>query len=288
MHNHWIHSTRLAALSLAFLLSSCGGALAQADASPAAYTQSGTQGVSLTWTIENLCFDGQLLALDVRTTPSDTRYAACNDVLGDYEDFAQADDVRANGLIPLGYYCEADVETDSPTDPILSIGSGWRDGSSAVQQIRWLLAPDEAARARSIHLFCGIMETPGQLATEDLYVLDIPAPNATTVAHVSVNTEQVKTDRIREVLLTQIGATTNVYVYYDRTGYEPALPLDFVWAAHPDAFVLHTAYDKQAQLCCYALSLPTAEIDWTSHTLPLRDLENDQLITIDLNTGIAM
>ena len=94
MHNHWIHSTRLAALSLALLLSSCGGALAQADASPAAYTQSGTQGVSLTWTIENLCFDGQLLALDVRTTPSDTRYAACNDVLGDYEDFAQADDAR--------------------------------------------------------------------------------------------------------------------------------------------------------------------------------------------------
>ena len=32
----------------------------------------------------------------------------------------------------------------------------------------------------------------------------------------------------------------------------------------------------------------TAEIDWTSHTPPLRDLENDQLITIDLNTGIAM
>ena len=59
-------------------------------------------------------------------------------------------------------------------------------------------------------------------------------------------------------------------------------------SAHPDAFVLHTAYDDQAQLCCYALSLPTAEIDWTSHTLPLRDLENDQLITIDLNTGIAM
>ena len=58
--------------------------------------------------------------------------------------------------------------------------------------------------------------------------------------------------------------------------------------AHPDAFVLHMAYDEQAQLCCYALSLPTAEIDWTSHTLPLRDLENDQLITIDLNTGIVM
>lgn len=48
------------------------------------------------------------------------------------------------------------------------------------------------------------------------------------------------------------------------------------------------AYDEQAQLCCYALSLSTAEIDWTSHTLPLRDLENDQLIAIDLNTGIAM
>ena len=46
--------------------------------------------------------------------------------------------------------------------------------------------------------------------------------------------------------------------------------------------------DEQAQLCCYALSLPTSEIDWTSHTLPLRDLENDQLIAIDLNTGIAM
>ena len=58
--------------------------------------------------------------------------------------------------------------------------------------------------------------------------------------------------------------------------------------AHPDAFVLHTVYDDQAQLCRYALSLPTAEIDWTSHTLPLRDLENDQLITIDLNTGIAL
>lgn len=59
-------------------------------------------------------------------------------------------------------------------------------------------------------------------------------------------------------------------------------------SAHLDAFVLHTTYNEQAQLCCYALSLPTAEIDWTSHTLPLRDLENDQLITIDLNTGIAL
>ena len=31
--------------------------------------------------------------------------------------------------------------------------------------------------------------------------------------------------------------------------------------AHPDAFVLHVAYDEQTQLCCYALSLPAAEID---------------------------
>lgn len=59
-------------------------------------------------------------------------------------------------------------------------------------------------------------------------------------------------------------------------------------SAHPNSFVLYTAYDEQAQLCCYALSLPTAEIDWTSHMLPLRDLENDQLITIDLNTGVAL
>lgn len=224
--------------------------------------------MSLTWTIENLCFDGQLLALDVRTTPSDTRYAACNDVLGDYEDFTQADDVRANGLIPLGYYCEADVETDSPADPILSIGSGWRDGSSAVQQIRWLLAPDEAARARSIHLFCGIMETPGQLATEDLYVLDIPAPNATTVAHVSVNTEQVKTEPHPRSSADSKSARppTSMSIMT-----EPVTNRLFRWISSGPPIrtpsILHTASrSSRQQLCCYALSLPTAEIDWTSHT----------------------
>lgn len=51
----------------------------------------------------------------------------------------------------------------------------------------------------------------------------------------------------------------------------------------PSSSIRHTTSRRS-----YALSLPTAEIDWTSHTLPLRDLENDQLITIDLNTGIAM
>ena len=218
MHNHWIHSTRLAALSLAFLLSSCGGALAQADASPAAYTQSGTQGVSLTWTIENLCFDGQLARAGRAHHPSDTRYAACNDVLGDYEDFAQANDVRANGLIPLAITARPTSRRIRPPIPSFPSVRAGAMGTAPCNKSAGCSPLTKPLRARSIHLFCGIMETPGQLATEDLYVLDIPAPNATTVAHVSVNTEQVKTDRIREVLLTQIGATTNVYVYYDRTG----------------------------------------------------------------------
>lgn len=38
---------------------------------------------------------------------------------------------------------------------------------------------------------------------------------------------------------------------------------------------------------CLVLSIPSAEIDLTAHTLPVQDLENNQLITIDLQTGIA-
>ena len=144
----------------------------------------------------------------------------------------------------------------------------------------------EAEQVRTIHLDCGIMETPGQLTSEEVYVLDIPEPDAATVAQVSVNTEQVKTDRIREILLTQVDTTTNVYLYYDNADYGPRVPLDFVWASHPDAYVFNL-YDDQKQLNCLVLSVPTAEIDLTNRTLPLRDLENDRLIAVDLQTGTA-
>ena len=64
MRKRSIPWTRLAALPLTLLLVVCGGASAKANDKPA-FSQSGTQGVSMTWTIENLYFDGRLLALDV-------------------------------------------------------------------------------------------------------------------------------------------------------------------------------------------------------------------------------
>lgn len=100
MRKRSIPWTRLAALPLTLLLVVCGGASAKANDKPA-FSQSGTQGVSMTWTIENLYFDGRLLALDVLVSPSDARYSACNDVLGDYADFTEADDARA------GRFCSA-------------------------------------------------------------------------------------------------------------------------------------------------------------------------------------
>ena len=112
MRKRSIPWTRLAALPLTLLLVVCGGASAKANDKPA-FSQSGTQGVSMTWTIENLYFDGRLLALDVLASPSDARYSACNDVLGDYADFTEADDARAEGFVPLGFYCEADIWADS-------------------------------------------------------------------------------------------------------------------------------------------------------------------------------
>ena len=97
MRKRSIPWTRLAALPLTLLFVVCGGASAKANDKPA-FSQSGTQGVSMTWTIENLYFDGRLLALDVLASPSDARYSACIDVLGDYADFTEADDARAEGL----------------------------------------------------------------------------------------------------------------------------------------------------------------------------------------------
>lgn len=277
--------TRLAALPLTLLLVVCGGASAKANDKPA-FSQSGTQGVSMTWTIENLYFDGRLLALDVLVSPSDARYSACNDVLGDYADFTEADDARAEGFIPLGFYCEADIWADSVPETGSVLGSGERKGSEAMRRFRWMLTSEEAAQVRSIHLDCGIMETPGQLTSEEIYVLDIPKPDTATVIQVSVNAEQVKTNRIREILLTQTDTVTNIYLYYDNTGYGPRVPLDYTCSNHPDAFVFNI-YDDRKQLNCLVLSIPSAEIDLTAHTLPVQDLENNQLITIDLQTGIA-
>ena len=130
------------------------------------------------------------------------------------------------------------------------------------------------------------METPGQLTSQEIYVLDIPKPDAATVIQVSVNAEQVKTNRIREILLTQTDMVTNIYLYYDNTDYGPRVPLDYTCSTHPDAFVFNI-YDDRKQLNCLVLSIPSAEIDLTAHTLPVQDLENNQLITIDLQTGIA-
>ena len=258
--------TRLAALPLTLLHVVCGGASAKANAKPA-FSQSGTQGVSMTWTIENLYFDGRLLALDVLVSPSDARYSACNDVLGDYADFTEADDARAEGFIPLGFYCEADIWADSVPETGSVLGSGERKGNEAMRRFRWMLTSEEAAQVRSIHL-------------------DIPKPDAATVIQVSVNAEQVKTNRIREILLTQIDTVTNIYLYYDNTDYGPRVPLDYTCSTHPDAFVFNI-YDDRKQLNCLVLSIPSAEIDLTAHTLPVQDLENNQLITIDLQTGIA-
>ena len=285
MRKRSIPWTRLAALPLTLLLVVCGGASAKANDKPA-FSQSGTQGVSMTWTIENLYFDGRLLALDVLASPSDARYSACNDVLGDYADFTEADDARAEGFVPLGFYCEADIWADSVPETGSVLGSGKRKGSEAMRRFRWMLTSEEAAQVRSIHLDCGIMETPGQLTSEEIYVLDIPKPDAATVIQVSVNAEQVKTNRIREILLTQTDTVTNIYLYYDNTDYGPRVPLDYTCSNHPDAFVFNI-YDDRKQLNCLVLSIPSAEIDLTAHTLPVQDLENNQLITIDLQTGIA-
>lgn len=284
MFKRWISGVGLAALVLT--LGSCPSAMAENADSSRTFSQSGTQGISMTWTVENLSFDGHLLALDVLATPSDTQYAACNDVLGDYEDFVQADEARAEGFIPLGFYCEANVSTDSPDASICSVGSGRRKGSEAMKKFRWLLTTEEAALARSIHLDCGIMETPGHLASEEAFVLDIPESAATTLAQVSINTDQVKTDRIREILITQTDSITNLYIYYDNTDYGTSVPLDFVWSDHPDALVLDV-YDEETRLSCHTLTLPTAEVDLSNQTVPLLDLENNQLITVDLQTGIA-
>ena len=251
-----------------------------------AFTQNSIKGNGLTWTVENLYFDGYLLALDVRTSPNDTQYAVCSDVLGDYEDYTYADEVRAEGYIPIGSYCEAEVRMNNSDDISSPFGGGCREGSDVIQQFRWLFTPDEAARLQSIHLTCGVMETPGHLASEETYVLDIPAPAAATVQRISINTEQVKTNRLREILLTQNNTATNIYLYIDSTGYGPAAPLDFVWTAQPDAFVFDT-YDEQAQMNYHILTVPSAQIDLTEHSLPLKDLENNQLITIDLQTGAA-
>lgn len=125
-----------------------------------------------------------------------------------------------------------------------------------------------------------------QVASEEAYVLDIPESAATTLAQVSVNTDQVKTDRIREILITQTDSLTNLYIYYDNTDYGASVPLDFVWSDHPDALVLD-GYDEETRLSCHALTLPTAEVDLSNQTVPLRDLKNNQLMTVDLQTGVA-
>ena len=96
----------------------------------------------------------------------------------------------------------------------------------------------------------------------------------------------MKTNRIREILLTQTDTVTNIYLYYDNTDYGPRVPLDYTCSNHPDAFVFNI-YDDRKQMNCLVLSIPSAEIDLTAHTLPVQDLENNQLITIDLQTGIA-
>lgn len=166
-------------------------------------------------------------------SPSDARYSACNDVLGDYADFTEADDARAEGFIPLGFYCEADIWADSVPETGSVLGSGERKGSEAMRRFRWMLPSEEAAQVRSIHLNCGIMETPGQLTSQEIYVLDIPKPDAATVIQVSVNAEQVKTNRIREILLTQTDTVTNIYLYYDNTDYGPRVPLDYTCSTHP-------------------------------------------------------
>ena len=100
MRKRSIPWTRLAALPLTLLLVVCGGVSAKAN-DKLAFSQSSMQGVSMTWTIENLYFDGRLLALDVLISPSDARYSACNDVLGDYADFTEADDARAEAPAKL-------------------------------------------------------------------------------------------------------------------------------------------------------------------------------------------
>lgn len=81
---------------------------------------------------------------------------------------------RAEGFIPLGFYCEADIWADSVPETGSALGSGKRKGSEAMRRFRWMLTSEEAAQVRSIHLDCGIMETPGQLTSQEIYVLDIP------------------------------------------------------------------------------------------------------------------
>lgn len=267
-----------------------GGTGAAPDAANifAAFTQKGENTPGITYTVQDLYYDGYLLQFSISQAPNGPGYTVYNDVLNDGEMTEEILAIRNAGSIPLGSYCELTaLGPDGQEVGSTLISNGSQVGNTAVRTYGFCFQPGAEQPQVRVVVSYGVMETPGQvLGGIQTQSLTIPVQTPAVTRSIRVHRTEGKPLRLEEVFIAETDQVAGIYAFYPLDPkYPNNCPLRFTDTADAELAVGESGGERQPQTrgYLYHAIAKTGALD----TIAIEDLLLNQTFQIDLTNGTA-
>lgn len=254
----------------------------------ATFAQEGENTPGITYTVQDLYFDGYLLRFTLTQAPNGPGYTVYNDVLSNGEITGEMLAIRNSGSVPLGSYCELTaLGTDGQEVGSTLISEGSQVGNAAMRTYSFCFQPGAAPQPLRVVISYGVMETPGQvLGGMQTQTLTIPVQTPAVIRSVRVHRDAGEPLSLEEVFIAETDQVAGIYAFYPLDAkYASNCPLRFVEPADSDLAVGGSDGERYPQTrgYLYHAIVKTGALD----TIAIEDLRLNQTFQIDLAQGTA-
>ena len=224
--------------------------------------KTGIETSGITFTADDVYFDGYLLIVPITMTPNDPGVTVYEDVLGDYE----IEEALQDGSKALGAYCDValyDADGQRVGSPMQ--GSGEPIGSAYKMTFIFHFLPNNIPEELHVKVICGVMETPGQ-TVDDLEALDFIVTSQQEVHTQSIKlTENEDTQPyVDEVFIAQAENVANLYVFFTGGMEEPYWgPIAFADTESEIPDTPYVGYDEKRDMMYIYHAIQTTDLPAT-------------------------
>ena len=254
----------------------------------ATFAQKGENTPGITYTVQDLYYDGYLLQFSITQAPNGPGYTVYNDVLNDGEITEEMLAIRNSGSTPLGSYCELTaMSADGHEVGSTLVSNGSQVGNAAVRTYGFCFQPGAEQPQARVVVSYGVMETPGQvLGGIQIQTLTIPVQTPAVTRSVPVRRTDGEPLSLEEVFIAETDQVAGIYAFYPLDPkYPNNCPLRFVEPADTELAVGGSDGERQPQTrgYLYHAIAKTGTLD----TIPIEDLRLNRTFQIDLTQGTA-
>ncbi len=254
----------------------------------ATFTQKGEKTPGITYTVQDLYFDGYLLQFSISQAPNGPGYTVYNDVLNDGEITEEMLAIRNSGSTPLGSYCELTaIGADGQEVGSTLVSNGSQVGNAAVRTYGFCFQPGAEQPQARVVVSYGVMETPGQvLGGIQTQSLTVPVQTPVVTRSVLVHRTDGEPLSLEEVFIAETEQVAGIYAFYPlNPKYPNNCPLRFADTADAELAVGGSDGERQPQTrgYLYHAIVKTGALD----TIAIEDLRLNRIFQIDLANGTA-